>query len=174
LLRQLSGDNGVDGHGARFGRRSLRRRISPSRYIARGVIKTLACSRILAKYQRSVSLEEFALPRGEEADTLLAGLARMIELRGAETFVAAPILRAEPQFFPDPVEQRAKGISVLLRRLLAYAGLAPRRIDVEIYGPEVCRGSWHFCWEPNWWRATRGAPSSNACWPCSPPIKQKR
>ncbi len=80
-----------------------------------------------------MALEEFALPDGEEADYLLAGLARLIALRGAETFLAAPIVLQETKFFPDRLEARAQGVSVLLRRLLAYAELEPRRLDVEIF-----------------------------------------
>lgn len=77
--------------------------------------------------------EDFALPTGGEAQHLLAGLARLIQLRGPETFVAAPLLLAEPQYFPDKVPPRAKGVAVLLRRLLAYAELEPRRLSIEIY-----------------------------------------
>ena len=77
--------------------------------------------------------EYFALPEGEEADYLLAGLAKLIRQRGVETFVSAPLLLAEPRFFPDPVQARAEGVSVLLRRLLAYAGLQPERLDIELY-----------------------------------------
>ena len=78
-------------------------------------------------------LDEFELPQREEADYLLAGLSNLIRLRGADTFVSAPILLAEPRFFPDPVEARVRGVSVLIRRLLAYAGLEPTRLDIEIY-----------------------------------------
>lgn len=81
-------------------------------------------------------LEEFALPEGEEAEYLLAGLARLIELRGLAPFVSAPILLPEPRFFPDRVGTRANGAATLLRRLLAYAGLEPRGVDVEIFGEE--------------------------------------
>jgi len=36
--------------------------------------------------------EYFALPGDEEADYLLAGLAKLIRQRGVETFVSAPLL----------------------------------------------------------------------------------
>lgn len=78
-------------------------------------------------------LEDFALPEGEEADYLIQGLARLIELRGVEPFVAAPLLIAEPRYFPETIAPRAQGVATLLRRLLAYAGLSPTCIDVEIY-----------------------------------------
>ncbi|HEX2870831.1 MAG TPA: hypothetical protein VHP33_06230 [Polyangiaceae bacterium] len=77
--------------------------------------------------------EYFALPGDEEAEYLLAGLAKLIRQRGVETFVSAPLLLAEPRFFPDPVPARAAGVSVLLRRLLSYAGLEPERLDIELY-----------------------------------------
>jgi hypothetical protein len=80
-----------------------------------------------------VLLEDFALPDGAEADYLIQGLARLIELQGAEPFVAAPLLLAEPRYFPEAIASRAEGVATLLRRLLAYAGLSPTRIDVEIY-----------------------------------------
>lgn len=78
-------------------------------------------------------LEDFALPEGAEADYLIQGLARLIALRGAGPFVAAPLLRAEPHYFPETIAPRAEGVATLLRRLLAYAGLSPICIDVEIY-----------------------------------------
>ena len=83
-----------------------------------------------------MALEEFALPEGEEADYLLAGLARLLELRGVGTFLAAPIVLQEARYFPDPVETRAKAVSVLLRRLLAYAGLVPKGLAVEIFAAD--------------------------------------
>lgn len=79
-------------------------------------------------------VDEFQLPSGGPASYLLHGLARLIQLRGAETFVAAPLVLAEARYFPDRVERRARGVAVLLRRLLAYAGLEPKRLDIEIYG----------------------------------------
>ncbi len=73
------------------------------------------------------------MPGREEAELLLGGLSNLIRLRGVETFVAAPILLPEPRFFPEKVEPRAPGVATLLRRLLAYAGLEPSRLDLEIY-----------------------------------------
>lgn len=83
-----------------------------------------------------VALEEFALPEGDEADYLLAGLARLIELRGVNTFLTAPIVLQEARYFPDAVETRAEAVSVLLRRLLAYSGLVPQALTVEIFAPD--------------------------------------
>jgi hypothetical protein len=80
-----------------------------------------------------VLLEDFALPGRAEADYLIQGLARLIEVRGAEPFRSAPLLLAEPRYFPETIAPRAEGVATLLRRLLAYAGLSPTGIDVEIY-----------------------------------------
>jgi hypothetical protein len=77
-------------------------------------------------------VDEFAIPSQKEADRLLAGLSRLIGQRGYETFVCAPILLAEPHYFPDRIEARAPGVVTLLRRLMAYAGLEPKRIELEI------------------------------------------
>src|SRR6478736_4348130 len=82
---------------------------------------------------RRVITEDFALPIGDEAERLLAGLARLIRLRGVETFVAAPLLLAEPRYFSEQVAPRAQGVVTLLRRLLAYVGLEPKRLIIEVY-----------------------------------------
>jgi hypothetical protein len=78
-------------------------------------------------------VEVFELPGREESERLLLGLSNLIRLRGMETFVAAPLVLPEPRFFPEPVSPRAEGVATLLRRLLAFAGLEPERIDLEIY-----------------------------------------
>jgi hypothetical protein len=78
-----------------------------------------------------MSSEFFELPQSEEAEYLLAGLARLIQLRGVEPFVAAPLLLPDPRFFPDPVKVRKRKVAVLLQRLLAYAELSPKRVDMD-------------------------------------------
>jgi hypothetical protein len=80
-----------------------------------------------------VLVEDFELPEGPDAEQLIHGLARLIELRGAEPFLSAPLLLADPRYFPETIAPRAEGVATVLRRLLAYAGLSPTRIDVEIY-----------------------------------------
>src|SRR5687767_13889645 len=65
-------------------------------------------------HSRSVRLDHFALPEGAEADQLVQGLSRLIEQRGAETFLAAPLLLAEPRYFPEPIAPRAEGVATLL------------------------------------------------------------
>jgi hypothetical protein len=80
-----------------------------------------------------VIVDYFAIPAGGDAEYLLSGLARLIELRGCETFLSAPVLLAEPRFFPDKVKPRADGVAVLLQRLLAYANIEPKGLEIQIY-----------------------------------------
>jgi hypothetical protein len=79
------------------------------------------------------TLEEvFALPDEAEQEYLLLGLAKLIKQRGADTFLGAPLLLPEPEFWPDPVEPRGHGVAVLLRRLLSYAGMGELGVEIEI------------------------------------------
>jgi hypothetical protein len=76
--------------------------------------------------------EDFELPSAEQREYLIAGLARLVELRGIEPLVAAPLLLPDSRFFPDRVEQRGRGVATLLRRLAAYADLGSYGISVEV------------------------------------------
>lgn len=80
----------------------------------------------------AVLAEAFALPDEEERDYLLAGLSRLAALRGPEPLVAAPLLLPRPAYWPDPVPARGHGAAVLLRRLLAYAGLGELGVAIEV------------------------------------------
>ncbi len=82
----------------------------------------------------------FALPDEAEQEYLLLGLAKLIRQRGARTFLAAPLLLPEPSYWPDPVEPRGRGVAVLLRRLLSYAGMRELGVEIEI-GAKATRGS---------------------------------
>ena len=62
------------------------------------------------------------LPEEHERAALLKGLAALIETHGFETFVAAPLLEPNPQFFPDPWEPSTRGVRALALRILRYAG----------------------------------------------------
>ena len=66
---------------------------------------------------------ELELPVGEARERLLDALARLIRLRGFETFVGAPLLLPEPRFFPERWERSLRGAGRLLTRLLRYANL---------------------------------------------------
>jgi hypothetical protein len=78
--------------------------------------------------------EVFAIPEYEERDYLIAGLARLVQQRGPEQLLQAPLLLAEPQFWPDKVETRGQAAAVLLRRLLSYAGMGDLGVEIEIGG----------------------------------------
>ena len=68
---------------------------------------------------------ETELPEGEQRSRLLQALARVIALRGHETFVRAPIVLPSPDYFPEPAERTLHGAGVLVLRLLRYARLHP-------------------------------------------------
>src|SRR5687768_3467586 len=73
------------------------------------------------------------LPTGEHREWLLNGLARLIRLSGWKHFVGCPILLPTNQHFPDEWQQGPRGVRTLLRRLLAYAGLANHRVKLKVY-----------------------------------------
>lgn len=76
----------------------------------------------------------------EEREHLLEELRSLIERRGAETFLAAPIREPTPQDFPDPFEPTAGGVEVLLRRVMAYAGLGALPFRLHLFSaPEEIR-----------------------------------
>ncbi len=68
---------------------------------------------------------ELELPEGERRERLLQALARVIALRGHETFLCAPILLPSKEFFPEAAERTLEGAGVLVLRLLRYAKLHP-------------------------------------------------
>ena len=73
------------------------------------------------------------VPSGEHREWLLDGLARVIGLAGWEHFVRAPVLLPDDRHFPDAWERGPPGVKILLRRLLAYAGLGAYRVKLEIF-----------------------------------------
>jgi hypothetical protein len=64
---------------------------------------------------------------------LLGALRTVIESRGAKTFLSAPILEPTPRDFPDPFEPNERGVRVLLRRILDYAGLPELRVELDTF-----------------------------------------
>jgi hypothetical protein len=78
-------------------------------------------------------LEDMAIPEGEVRDYWLDGLANIIRRRGFETFLLAPILTKDERFFPDRWEKSPRGIRVLLRRLMVYAGLEQYQVMLHVY-----------------------------------------
>jgi hypothetical protein len=79
---------------------------------------------------------ELELPSADERERLLDGLARLVRQRGFEQLVGHPILLPQPKYFPDPWEEGPRGVVVLLRRLLHYAGLEDFRVHVTVYDNE--------------------------------------
>ena len=76
---------------------------------------------------------ELELPDVDEREWLLDGLARLVRLRGWEQLVGAPVLLPDQQYFPDPWLDDARGVVILLRRLLVYAGMPEFRVRVTVY-----------------------------------------
>ena len=74
-----------------------------------------------------------ALPDADEREHLLEALAEIVEQRGFETLVRAPILLPQETFFPDPWSADASGVYRLARRLLTYAGLPDLDASVEVF-----------------------------------------
>jgi hypothetical protein len=92
----------------------------------------------------SVGLE-LEIPGGERRAQLLAALARLIRLRGFETFVTTPLLLPAPEFFPERWERSVRGAGRLLARLMRYAGLGKRRLRLHGFRrqpDQVGEGAW--------------------------------
>jgi hypothetical protein len=53
------------------------------------------------------------LPEEHERQAVLAGLEKLIEARGFETFVGAPLIEPDARFFPDPWEPSERGVRAL-------------------------------------------------------------
>lgn len=79
-------------------------------------------------------LSEYLPPRKEQKH-LLDGLAKLIALRGHETFVSAPLLRPDNACFPDPWAPNAEGVRILCQRLMTYAGLGHLKAEVDLLLP---------------------------------------
>jgi hypothetical protein len=72
------------------------------------------------------------LPTVEARAALFDELAILIERRGIEPFVAAPLLEADDRFFPDEWHANDASIGRLAKRLLDYAGLGSYDVAVEL------------------------------------------
>jgi len=77
------------------------------------------------------------LPAPLEREWLWSGLEQLIQRRGEDTFLKAPLVIPDDKFFPDRFTPDADGIATLARRLLGYAGLAHLEVSVETYEEEV-------------------------------------
>lgn len=77
------------------------------------------------------------LPAPLEREWLWSALEAVIQRRGEETFLKAPLVIPDDSFFPDRFTPDADGISTLARRLLGYAGLSHLDVSVEMYEEDV-------------------------------------
>lgn len=77
----------------------------------------------------------------EERGQLLDELRLLIEQRGPETFLAAPIRQPTPEDFPDPFEPSARGVERLLNRILGYAGIGEYEVVLDTFSqPDEIQG----------------------------------
>nr|MBA3503327.1 hypothetical protein [Deltaproteobacteria bacterium] len=73
------------------------------------------------------------LPKPLEREWLWAALQTLVDTRGEETFLTAPILLPNDKFFPDRWTPDEAGVARLAGRLLDYAGLGHLGVDVEVF-----------------------------------------
>lgn len=77
------------------------------------------------------------LPAPLVREWLWSALESIIERRGEDTFLKAPLLIPDDRFFPDRWSPDERGISTLAKRLLGYAGLDHLGVDVSLYEEDV-------------------------------------
>jgi hypothetical protein len=75
----------------------------------------------------------------EEQDWLLQALVRLAAQRGAAPLLSNPLLEPSDRFFPDGWEASKRGVCVLAKRLLDYAGLPLTPDVVPFSQPEELR-----------------------------------
>jgi hypothetical protein len=73
------------------------------------------------------------LPAPLEREWLWAALETLVEARGEEPFLRAPIVLPDDRFFPDRWSADEHGVARLARRLLGYAGLGHLEVEVEVF-----------------------------------------
>lgn len=78
-----------------------------------------------------------ALPAPLEREWLWAALHALLERRGEDTFLDAPLLLPNDRFFPDRWTADEAGIRALAERLLDYAGLGHLGVAVEMFVNET-------------------------------------
>lgn len=74
-----------------------------------------------------------ALPAPLEREWLWAALQTLIDSRGEEQFLRAPILLPTDEWFPDRWTADEHGVGRLAKRLLGYAGLGHLEVDVRVF-----------------------------------------
>ncbi len=74
----------------------------------------------------------------DERAWLLDALGELIDARGVETFLAAPILEPTERDFPGAFEPSEAGVRALLKRIMTHAGLGHLEVDLDTFSqPEV-------------------------------------
>jgi hypothetical protein len=77
------------------------------------------------------------LPTHLEREWLWAALQTLIDARGEESFLTAPILLPNDSCFPDRWTADEHGVGRLASRLLGYAGLPHLAVSVEVFTGET-------------------------------------
>lgn len=73
------------------------------------------------------------LPKPLEREWLWAALQTLIDARGEEPFLRAPIVLPDDKFFPDRWSPDERGVAGLAERLLGYAGLDHLEVNVQLF-----------------------------------------
>jgi hypothetical protein len=74
-----------------------------------------------------------ALPRVEAREKLIEALANLLRKAGWERFVTQPLILPSAEYFPDPWTPSERGAYRLTRRLLVYADLGEREVDIHVF-----------------------------------------
>jgi hypothetical protein len=77
------------------------------------------------------------LPAALQREWLWAGLQAVIGKRGEETFLRAPLVLPNDEWFPDRWSPDERGVTALAERLLDYAGLGHLNVSVEMFTGET-------------------------------------
>jgi hypothetical protein len=73
------------------------------------------------------------LPAPLEREWLWAALQTLIDARGEQPFLTAPLVLPTDEFFPDPWTPDERGVGAIAQRLLARAGLEHLKVVVELF-----------------------------------------
>ena len=77
----------------------------------------------------------------EVQDALLDRLAELVEARGVERMITAPILQADESWFPDRWEGGSASLRRLLARLVRYAQIPNVQLEVEVHRVDASTGT---------------------------------
>jgi hypothetical protein len=100
------------------------------------------------------------LPSTDEQQWISRHVTALIQSRGANPFLHAPILEPTDEYFPEPWAPNRHGIELLLRRLLIYAGLPQLKPAVQLFegrhGRPIIEGTHHWDDTPAWFVGLEG------------------